>query len=188
MPKNVRQILNAGGLANTTIFASGNLDEYKLHALLSTGAPIDGFGLGTALDISSDAPALDCAYKLQEYAGTPRRKRSEGKITWPGRKQVYRHYGSNGCMIGDTVALADDDPPHGEPLLQPIMRAGKRLHCNPSVHKMRSQTLANYQHLPAAMTSLDSAPDYPVTISSALKVMANQLDAERIVHDPEAAK
>lgn len=186
--KNVRQILNVGGLSKTTIFVSGNLDEYKLHALLATGAPIDGFGVGTALDISSDAPALDCAYKLQEYAGTPRRKRSEGKTTWPGRKQVYRQYGSNGRMIGDTVALEDDDPQHGEPLLQPIMRAGKRLHCNTSVHTMRSQTLANYQHLPAAMTSLDSVSSYPVTISKAIKAMANQLDTERFMHDSEAAK
>src|SRR5690606_19803493 len=85
-----RQIFDQGGLQSATIFASGNLDEYRLQTLLSSKAPIDGFGIGTALDISSDAPAFDCAYKLQEYAGKPRRKRSEGKATWPGRKQVYR--------------------------------------------------------------------------------------------------
>ncbi len=129
--KNVRQILDEGGLHQTTIFASGNLDEYKLHTLLSAHAPIDGFGIGTALDISIDAPSLDCAYKLQEYAGKPRRKRSEGKATWPGRKQVYRQYADDGCMARDIVALEDDDPQQGESLIQPFMRSGKRLHPNP---------------------------------------------------------
>ena len=76
-----------------TIFASGGLDEDELAAMLRAGAPIDGFGVGTSLTTSSDVPALDCAYKLQEYAGVPRRKRSAGKATWPGRKQVWRRYG-----------------------------------------------------------------------------------------------
>ncbi len=186
--KNVRQILDKGGLQNTTIFASGNLDEYKLHTLLSARAPIDGFGIGTALDISIDAPSLDCAYKLQEYAGKPRRKRSEGKATWPGRKQVYRQYADAGCMTGDIVALEDDDPQQGESLIQPFMRSGKRLHPNPSLHELRSQTLVNYQRLPAAMTALDPAPGYPVTISSALRAMADQLDKERFLHDQESVK
>ncbi len=181
--KNVRQILNAGGLPETTIFASGNLDEYKLHALLSAHAPIDGFGIGTALDISIDAPSLDCAYKLQEYAGKPRRKHSEGKATWPGRKQVYRHYGSDGCMTGDTVALEDDDPQPGEPLVQLFMRSGRRLHPSPSLHAIRDQTLTNYIRLPAAMTTLDPSPSYPVTISNTLRAMADQIDSKRILHD-----
>ncbi len=186
--RNVRHILDGGGLNNTTIFASGNLDEYKLHTLLSAHAPIDGFGIGTALDISIDAPALDCAYKLQEYAGKPRRKHSEGKATWPGRKQVYRHYGSDGCIAGDIVALQDDDPQQGEPLIQPFMRSGKRLHSSPSLHVLRGQTLENYKRLPVAMTTLDTAPAYPVIISNALKALADQLDQERMLHDREAAK
>ena len=177
--RNVRQILNEGGLQDTTIFASGNLDEYKLHALLSTHAPIDGFGIGTALDISIDAPALDCAYKLQEYAGKPRRKYSEGKATWPGRKQVYRNYSNDGCMAGDIVALEDNDPQEGEPLIQPFMRSGKRLRPNPSLQEIRNQTLANYKRMPASMTALNPAPIYPVTISTALRTMADQLDLER---------
>ena len=75
-----------------TIFASGNLDEYRLRELVRQQAPIDGFGVGTRMNTSADAPYLDCAYKLQEYEGRPRRKRSEGKATWPGRKQVFRRY------------------------------------------------------------------------------------------------
>ncbi len=84
--RRVRAILDAGGLGRVTLFASGSVDEYLIRDLLAQGAPIDGFGVGTRLDTSSDAPALDCAYKLQEYAGRPCRKRSEGKATWPGRK------------------------------------------------------------------------------------------------------
>lgn len=179
--RHVRQILDAGGLEKTTIFASGNLDEYRLHALLSSAAPIDGFGVGTALDVSSDAPSLDCAYKLQEYAGKPRRKRSEGKATWPGRKQVYRSYSCDGCLAGDMVALAEDDPHAGQALLQPVMRAGQRISANNPLHELRRQTLAGYARLPKTMTTLDTASAYPVTISAALQALANQLDVEQAV-------
>ena len=89
-----------------------------------SGAPIDGFGIGTSLTTSSDAPALDCAYKLQEYAGLPRRKRSDGKATWPGRKQVWRRYRPDGRMAGDILSM-ESDPQPGEPLIQPVMRAGR---------------------------------------------------------------
>lgn len=181
--RNVRRILDDGGLRDSTIFASGNLDEYKLHALLAAQAPIDGFGIGTALDISIDAPALDCAYKLQEYADIPRRKHSEGKATWPGRKQVYRLYDADDCLQSDTVALERDDPQPGEPLIQPFMHAGRRLQPKLSLHALRSRTLTGYRHLPAAMTGLESAPAYPVTISDALKALAAQIDRQYL---PEA--
>jgi nicotinate phosphoribosyltransferase len=185
---NVRRILDAGGLCDTTIFASGNLDEYKLHALLAARAPIDGFGIGTALDISIDAPALDCAYKLQEYAGKPRRKHSEGKATWPGRKQVYRSYDSDGCIAADVITLADDDPQPGEALIHPMMRSGKRLHPKIPLAMLRDQTLKNYRRLPTAMTALDPAPAYPVVISNALQALADQVDRERILHERETAE
>jgi len=82
--RRVRAILDAGGLTEVTIFASGGLDEDQLAMFTRDRVPIDGFGVGTSLTTSSDAPALDCAYKLQEYAGTPRRKHSTGKANWPG--------------------------------------------------------------------------------------------------------
>lgn len=181
--KNVRQILDDGGLHGATIFVSGNLDEYKLQALLAASAPIDGFGIGTALDISIDAPALDCAYKLQEFAGKPRRKRSEGKATWPGRKQVYRLFTDDGYIGGDTVALEDNDPQLGTPLIRPFMHAGKRLQPKPSLHELRQQTLVNYDGLPSAMITLETANAYPVTISEALKALARQLDQAQFLHD-----
>ena len=105
LSKNVRRILDEGGLADVTIFASGGLDEDSIAEMLRAGAPIDGFGIGTSLTTSSDVPALDCAYKLQEYAGLARRKHSAGKATWPGRKQVWRQYGPDGRMVGDILSV-----------------------------------------------------------------------------------
>ncbi|SFI53020.1 nicotinate phosphoribosyltransferase [Nitrosomonas sp. Nm34] len=179
---NVRQILDQGGLQSTTIFASGNLDEYKLQTLLSAKAPIDGFGIGTALAISIDAPAFDCVYKLQEYAGKPRRKRSEGKATWPGRKQVYRYYTAEDEMSHDIVALAENDPYEGQPLLEPVMLAGQRIQPKIPLYDIRQHTLAGYTHLPKVMTTLETVSVYPVTISTALQNLAKQLDAEMVTH------
>ena len=176
--KNVRQILDRGGLTNTTIFASGNIDEYRLHDLVASGAPINGFGIGTALDISSDAPSLDCAYKLQEYAGKPRRKRSEGKATWPGRKQVYRRFDAGNRLAEDIVALEEHDTQTGEPLIKPMMLAGRRIHEKVPLHEIRKRTLAGYTRLSKQMSALETAPVYPVKISKALHVLADQLDAE----------
>src|SRR5262245_48296259 len=96
MAKKVRGILDAGGLDDVIILVSGGINEDVLQTMIATNAPIDGYGVGVNLDASIDAPSLDCAYKLQEYAGRPKRKLSEGKITWPGRKQVWRSYDSDG--------------------------------------------------------------------------------------------
>ncbi len=107
--RRVRRLLDDGGLDDVSIFASGNLDEERLRQLVRTGAPIDGFGIGTSLDTSADAPYLDCVYKLEEYAGKPRRKRSEGKATWPGCKQVFRQVDRDGKIAADLVALEGED-------------------------------------------------------------------------------
>ena len=122
----VRRILDSGGLSEAKIIASGGLDEDALLALSRAGPPIDSYGIGTSLTTASDAPALDCAYKLQEYAGQPRRKRSEGKATWPGRKQVWRRYDAHGRLADDVVSLASEQE-NGEALLRGVMRGGRRL-------------------------------------------------------------
>jgi nicotinate phosphoribosyltransferase len=172
--RQVRRILDAGGLTDVTIFASGNLDEFKLHALLSSQAPIDGFGIGSRLDVSADAPYLDCAYKLQEYAGRPRRKRSEGKATWPGRKQVYRSW-ENGVMMGDVVTLVDD-PHSAEALLHPMMTDGRRLAPANPLNEIRHQAARNLAQLPPHLRQLEEAAAYPVAISSSLQELAQRLD------------
>lgn len=174
LAQRVRRILDGGGLRATTIFASGDLDEYRLRELLAQGAPIDGFGIGTKLDTSADAPFIDCAYKLEEYAGRPRRKRSIGKATWPGRKQVWRRYDEAGRMAGDVVSLEHDGQP-GEPLLQPAMRGGRRL-AQPTLEQARQRAAGNLGKLPVALAGLEEG-GYPVEISPALHQLAVAVDS-----------
>jgi nicotinate phosphoribosyltransferase len=174
--RKVRRILDAGGLRDTTIFVSGSLDEYRVRDLLAAGAPIDGFGIGSRLDTSADAPYLDCAYKLQEYAGLARRKRSEGKATWPGRKQVCRRYAGDRRMREDVLTL-EDDPQEGEPLLQPVMRAGRRLAPAPSLADSRTRAAAQLASLPDRLRRLEGGERYPVHVAPALQALAAAVDA-----------
>ena len=176
----VRAILDAAGWPSIRIFASGGLDEHSLQHLAD--APIDGFGVGTSLTAASDAPALDCAYKLQEYAGRPRRKRSEGKATWPGRKQVFRRYHADGAMAGDVVALLDETV-DGEPLLIPAMRHGRRVDGFPELADARARAARGLARLPGPLRRLQPA-SVPVEISAGIRAMAEQVD--RATADPGA--
>lgn len=178
----VRTIFDQGGLQEISIFASGSLDEWRLRQLLQASAPIDGFGVGTALSTSADAPALDAVYKLQSYAGKPRRKRSEGKATWPGAKQVWRCSGPDGYLERDLVALADEAAPAGGlALLQPVMRAGCRLAPPEPLDALRAHAAAQLAALPAPLRGLDgiaAAQAYPVAISDPLQQLATSLDRQ----------
>ncbi len=173
--RKVRRILDDGGLPHVKILASGNLDEYRVEALMASGAPIDGFAVGTAMTTSADAPSLDCAYKLQEYAGRACRKRSEGKATWPGRKQVYRHYGADGRFAEDIVTVEDDAQP-GDALIRPVLQAGRRLAPLPSLAELRAHAASQLSRLPNFLRRLDPAPPYPVQISQALRDLAKSVD------------
>ncbi len=169
--RRVRRILDGSGLTDTTIFSSGGLDEERLKALIAQGAPIDGFGIGTRLDTSADAPYLDCAYKLVEYAGRPRHKRSQGKATWPGRKQVYRRL-DDGVMSGDTIAIDGEALP-GEELLEPVLRGGRRLEPPPSsLTDARRRAEDQLARLPGHLRDLETSPPYPVAISTELRGLA----------------
>jgi nicotinate phosphoribosyltransferase len=173
--RKVRRILDEGGLSQAKILASGNLDEYQLQRLIASGAPIDSFAVGTAMTTSADAPSLDCAYKLQEYAGRPCRKRSEGKATWPGRKQVYRHYAQDGRFDYDTVTTLDDHQ-QGEPLLQPVMRDGRRLTRPPSLSELRAHPAHELTRLPQPLRRLEDSSPFDVRISQSLQDLAMSVD------------
>ena len=177
--RKVRRILDEGGLSDAVIFASGNLDESSVGQLVAAQAPIDGFGIGTRMDTSADAPYLDCAYKLEEYAGQARRKRSEGKATWPGRKQVYRRHDADGRMSGDILTL-EDDPQEGEPLIQPVMRAGQRLNAATPLTALRERARNQLARLPQGLQTLEKGPDYPVQVSPALRDLAKTVDEHRL--------
>jgi nicotinate phosphoribosyltransferase len=118
-------MLDEAGLSHLKVFASGGLDEREIDRLLRSGAPIDAFGVGTDMSVSGDAPALDIAYKLTEYAGTGRMKLSTGKRTLPGRKQIFREI-RDGRAVCDVIGRFDEAL-LGRPLLAPVMRKGRRL-------------------------------------------------------------
>jgi len=173
--RNVRRILDDAGLKDIGIFCSGNLDEYRLRDLVQGRAPINGFGVGTRLDTSEDAPSLECVYKLVEYNGEPRRKRSEGKATWPGRKQVFRQYGSSGQMEGDTITAWGADQA-GQPLLEAVLREGKRVRSTEPLSKIRERSARDRDRLPEYLRVLENKTSYPIRIASALEDLAKQAD------------
>lgn len=173
----VRKILDEQGLRQVRIFASSDIDEQRMAELLAGSSPIDGFGIGTRLSTCADAPYLDCAYKLQEYAGRARRKRSEGKSTWPGRKQVYRHVDAQGQLKGDTLTV-ESDRQDGQPLLELVMRGGHRLAPSPPLQRVRDHVRVQLAQLPAELRALSpAATPYPVEIAPALRTLAEQVDA-----------
>jgi nicotinate phosphoribosyltransferase len=173
--RKVRHILDRGGLTATQILASGNLDEERIQTLVTGQAPIDSFAIGTAMTTSADAPYLDCAYKLQEYAGRPCRKRSEGKATWPGRKQVYRRIGTDGRLNGDIITV-EGDCREGQPLLGHVMQGGQRVASPPSLEDVRRYARLSLTQLPAPLRRIDRADPYDVRIAPALTELAEQVD------------
>jgi nicotinate phosphoribosyltransferase len=173
--RKVRRILDEGSLPHIQILASGNLDEYRLRDLVQSRAPIDSFAVGTAMTTSSDAPSLDCAYKLQEYAGRPCRKRSEGKATWPGRKQVYRYHANDGRVDHDIITTHDDRL-DGEPLLRPVMQEGRRLASSTGLAELRRHAAAQLAQLPDSLRALETVPAHDVQISSSLQILTQTVD------------
>ncbi|TVR79248.1 MAG: nicotinate phosphoribosyltransferase [Rhodospirillales bacterium] len=174
-----RRRLDACGLHDVSIFASSSLDEDAIAGLVEAGAPIDGFGVGTRMGVSQDAPSLDIAYKLVAYAGKGRLKTSTGKPVLPGRKQVFRNEEA-GTASGDMVARADEDQP-GRPLMQPVMRDGRRTEAGrDTLDAARDRAADELRRLPAAIRGLASAEQpYPVQVSRALEDYRDAVIRER---------
>lgn len=169
----VRSILDEGGLQETRIIASGDLDEYSIHELLERGAPIDAFGVGTSIVTSIDAPALGGVYKLVELSEQGRLRRvvktSPGKATWPGRKQVWRVM-EGGVALHDVIAFEEEPGPHAAvPLLRGVMRGGRRLDADPPLAQSREWCCARIAELPDALRRIDAEPSFPVLQSAGLR-------------------
>ena len=168
-----RRLLDNAGLERITIFASSGLDEHSVQELVECGAPIDAFGVGTKLAVSSDAPSLDMAYKLVEYAGEARSKLSSEKVLLPGRKQVFRTI-QDGCMIQDVISCWDEQL-DGQPLLRPVMKQGHRIAGeNLTLFESRDNARQQLTQLPPHLRSIDPAQTpYKVVISDALQQKMN---------------
>jgi nicotinate phosphoribosyltransferase len=180
LSREVRRRMDAAGLHNTKIFASGDLDEYAISELLVRGAVVDGFGVGTRLATSIDSPAVEGVYKLVELELGPQRvyraKFSEHKATYPARKQVFRFSAEDGLYSRDIIGRAEEDYPGSEPLLQCVLRNGERVITSPALAEVRERTRRNLARLPERYRLFRRAAQYPVQISAELDRL---LDAVR---------
>lgn len=190
LARDARQALDDSGLTDVSIMASGGLDEYEIDRLVrEEGAPIDGFGVGTALGTSSDAPSIDSVYKLVELDERPVRKTSTKKATWPGRKQLWRQPDWRGCLAahteggasrgGDVLALASEPAPSEahEPLLEVVMRKGERTAAGQrplsEAHRHFSEA---FGRLPAEMLALRDPVVLEPEPSAELHRLTSELD------------
>jgi len=174
--KRVRKILDENDAEEVSIVLSSNLDEYKIKEILDRGAPVRALGIGTELVTSSDAPKLGAVYKLMENNGEPKIKISEGKLTYPSSKQVYRFFDGNGKFKKDILALDKEKPPEsGEPLLIPIMKKGELVYDLPKIEKIREFSLENVQKLPEEFKRLEKREFDELVISDELKTLWDDL-------------
>src|SRR5262249_46482456 len=148
---------DAGDCQSIRIVFSGGLDEHQIEKFAQARVAVDAFGVGTSLDVSADAPALDMAYKLQEYAGKPRRKRSPAKLTWPGAQQVCRSRGPGGDLLEDRIALLDEQLP-GVPLLTRVLAKGQRIGSLPKLSDSRDYCRGELRSLPPGLRRLEYEP------------------------------
>lgn len=172
LSRTVRRMLDDGRLESTRIIVSGDLDEWKIQELVRARAPIDVYAVGTALTTSDDAPALGGVYKLVEIEsdGVLRSvmKRSAGKTTWPGRKQVWRRL-ERGVAAGDRIGLASDvPPPEALPLLVPVMRDGQRTAPQSTLDELRRYRGEMVAMMPSAFRELSAPVDYDVERSATI--------------------
>jgi nicotinate phosphoribosyltransferase len=169
-----RKRFDDNGWGDVEIFASGDLDEDRISSLLAAGARIDTFGVGTSLSTSSDAPSLNVLYKLAEVERDgvvwEAAKLSAAKVTYPGRKQVYRAVDPTGCYAGDVIALEDEPPLPGERLLAPVMRDGQPLAPAAPLAEAQARCREQIERLPLRLRGLAPAtPPYPVGHSARLE-------------------
>ena len=170
LSRGVRRILDEAGHPDVRILVSGGLDETDVDRLLTAGAPIDAFGIGTRMSVSADAPSLDLVYKLVQVGGRDVLKRSEGKETWVGAKQLHRVRGIGGGFAEDVLALAGEAAPDGaEPQLETVMRDGRLLRPHPPLLALRERCAAQLAALPEASRRLRDPVPYPVRPSDALR-------------------
>jgi nicotinate phosphoribosyltransferase len=168
----VRRILDAAGLKDVKIIGSGGLDEFDLEHLAA--APYDSYGVGTKMGVSADAPFADFAYKLVEFEDRPVMKRSAGKISWPGRKQLLRQSGEGARMEKDIIA-ARDEQISGAGLLREVMRDGRTVSPPPSLKEIRERLAADLAAAPEGVKAIRAPARFPVEFSAELRALRDQV-------------
>ncbi|GGT01227.1 nicotinate phosphoribosyltransferase [Streptomyces chromofuscus] len=177
-----RAVLDAAGLPDVRIIASGGLDEYSVDDLVRSGVPIDVYAVGTRVGVSADAPFLDSAYKLVEYDGRPVMKLSSAKVTAPGQKQVFRCPG-----YGDVIGVRDEQPPRqGVPLLVPVMERGRRTVARSTLEESRKRFAADLAELPPAARRI-RAPVAPRAVTSGHLTLLTEQVRRRIEDEVQAS-
>ncbi len=184
LSKDVRKILDDAGRTDALITLSGDLNEFKIQALIEAGASVDRFGVGTELVTSKDHPALGGVYKLVSRLDKGQRKDAiklaEGKLTYPGIKQVWRTTGDNGRFSHDTIQLAHTPAPtpNAAPLLVPVIESGRRIYDCPPMHALQARCCAQLAALPPDLLPLTNFGSYSVQIGDDISALVDQLRAE----------
>lgn len=178
LSREVRKRLDDAGLGYVRIVGSGGLDEMDVQRLVDGGAPIDSFGIGTTLGVSADAPWTDMAYKLVRYGDRPVMKLSTGKESQPDPKQVYRTRDGDGMYAGDIVALRDEEPINGEPLLEKVMANGRAIGPQPSLDEIRGRFTHEFAQLGEQHKALRDPLPYNVSFSPALQALCSTVEKE----------
>ena len=180
LSRKVRKILNESGFDDVKILASGGLDEYELETLVNDGAPIDLFGVGTKAGVSADAPWSDMAYKLVCFDDRPVMKLSPDKVSLPGAKQVFRTKDAAGMFAKDIIALHDEELPGGLPLLEEVMRNGKRTGQPVTLEEVRKRFQEDFSSLDGRFKVLNNPPRFPVSISGKLERLTSEVREEAL--------
>ncbi|MBI2985882.1 MAG: nicotinate phosphoribosyltransferase [Deltaproteobacteria bacterium] len=178
LAKEVRRIFNDAALRDVKIIGSGGLDEYDLAALAEANAPYDSYGVGTRMGVSADAPWFDMAYKLVEYNGRPVLKLSTGKVSSPGKKQIFRFAEGQGRLRNDVIGLRDENLPGAEPLFKKVMEKGKAQAPYPSLKEIRESFLDEFRRLDDKSKAILSPATYPVELSPRLQQLKDEIEQE----------
>ena len=153
-------------LPDIPIFASGDIDEYEIERLNQAGAAIDGYGLGTRLVTGSPVNGV---YKLVEIDDIPVMKESSSKVTYPGRKQIFRQYEGDRA-VRDYLALAAESPnPGAQPLLQPVMKNGQLIAPLDDLATISQRTARSVASLSPTVRQVQGASPYTVEITPELE-------------------
>jgi len=173
--RRVREILDNLGARDIRILVSGSIDEYAIAAMEADRVPVDAYCVGTRLAVSQDAPSLDCAYKLQQYAGRLCRKHSQWKETWPGPRQVYRQYDSQGLLCRD-ILCCENETFQGCALLSKVMDGGRRVSNPPPLTEVRAYCTEQLATLPIGLSTLEHVAYSPAKVSDKQHALVAEID------------